>query len=933
MRFPVRPLVLLLLFASGATGLVYELVWSKRLANLLGNSGQAHAIVLATFMGGLALGAWLFGRTADRVRRPLALYGLLELGVGLYALLFVPVLDVLGAGYLAVAPGLGESARVAARLALASASLLVPTVLMGGTVPALTRYFTEVLAAARRELALLYAVNSGGAALGVFLAGMALVPSFGLFATERGAACVNLALAAAALVAAALGPTRAPTPAAQRPAPEGDAGAGRAWPRAAVRAALLGVLLSGFTSMLYEVTWIRLLAIVTGGTAYSFTLILTAFILGIGLGSLWLARRGGDSDSLRVFAWLQAALVVSVCLALPFYGRLPWLFHHVHAALRRTEDTWVVYQALSFVFCCGVLLLPTFFMGASFPAAARVALGRAESLGRQLGGVYLWNTVGTVSGSLLAGLVFLPVLGLERNFLLGVALNLVAAVVAARAASDPAKGPGQHWPLAAAFGVALVWGLSSAGWAEHVSSSGRYREWRRTFDDFATFQAAVRGRSKVLFQQDDVFASVLVGETQSGMRYLRINGKIDGSNGDDIDTQVLAGHLGALLHPAQPKKVLLIGVGAGITAGSVLSHPIERLDVVEISPAVIEAARLFAADNRGALEDPRTRVHVDDAKTFLLLAREQYDLIISVPSNPWVSGVSGLFSKDFFEVAKAHLAPGGRLVQWIHTYESNREMVSLVVRTLRDAFPHGTTWVGPQDLVLVASADPQTVDVPTLEARLADPRVAQDLARVKVRGVATLLARQVHSDEGQLEVAGAGPVNTDDLNLLEYRSPRAYFMGASEPIRDERRPPDLGRRLAWSRFVAERGLGAEDAKGVYQSLAWVHSEDDALVRSAAEAWAERDPQSHEAALAVARSAWLQRDAATARALLDARVEQGARDPWLVAFWLELHRRRAMREHAPWNPQSVDAALRVAREVLAANPDHPELRTAVGRAAP
>ncbi len=805
----LRPLVLVLLFVSGGTGLVYELVWSKRLANVLGSSGQAHALVLAVFMGGLALGAWIFGSTADRTKRPVVLYGALELFVGLYALAFSHVLAAFSSAYLALAPGVP-----AAKLTLAALALLPPTIAMGGTVPVLTRFFTRALNAARAELALLYAINSLGAAAGVLLAGLWLVPSLGLSASERCAAAINIGLAAAALALgwrAVMPPVEATPVAPTTPAA----------PSRSVSIALICIALTGFTSMLFEITWVRVLAIVIGGTTYAFTLILAAFILGIGLGSFWLARRKTEGDELALFSRLQVGLIVALCLALPLYGRLPYQFLNMWAKLPRTEAAWPVFQLETFFVCCAVVVIPSFFMGASFPAIARAALRDASHLGRQLGSVYLANTAGTVSGSLLGGLWLLQAIGLEGNFTVGLIATFTAAALASRT----------RWLAVAALALLTI-SVAARGWATLVERSGRYREWNRTFPTFAQFEAAMERNSHVLFQGDDVFASVLVGQTPQGLRYLRINGKVDASNGDDCDMQVLSAHLGQLLHEGQPKRVLLVGLGTGITAGSLLQYPLERLDVIEISPQVVEAARLFEKDNHDALRDPRLHLHVDDAKTFLLLATEPYDLIVSEPSNPWVSGVSGLFSRDFFEVAKKHMAKGARIVQWIHTYESSRPLVQLVVRTLRDSFEHGTTWLGPKDLILIAGREPQTYDFAAMQTAIDQPKVKADLDRVHIGSLAALLSRQVHSDEGQVRFMGDGPVNTDDRNRLEFESPLGYFMGREVSYDDERASLSTAQHLSLAAYLHGEPLTCDDAKAITATLGWAHDDGDPLVARA-----------------------------------------------------------------------------------------------------
>lgn len=916
--FP-KNLVSSFLFVSGATALVYELVWSKYLANVLGNSGQAHAVVLATFMGGLALGAYVFGRTADRVKSPLAMYGLLELGVGVYALLFPSVLEVLSRAYLAVAGQVPDGARVVPRLVLAALSLVVPTLLMGGTLPALVRHFSSSLSGVQRELARLYAVNNLGAALGVFLAGTSVVPLLGLSRSAQLAAALNVLLAIVALVMARRLPP-ALAPGAEAPAPsEADV----AYPAMAVRAALVGVLLSGFTSMLYQVTWIRLLSIVLGASTYAFTLILTAFILGIGLGSFWLMTRKPGGNALRLYGWMQVGLVASVCVALPLYLRLPYFFRKAQFLLSRTEDAWPYYQLLTFGFCCAVLLVPTFFMGAAFPAAARVATAKVQELGRQLGGVYLWNTVGTIAGSALGGLLLLPWWGMEGNFVAGVAGSLLSAGLAFHAVREREARPVRaFWPVGVASALAVVSLGAMHGWPVLLSTITNNRVKTAPQGSYEDMVATLTRDQLPLFYQDDTFATVLVGETAAhDLRFMKLNGKVDASNGGDMDMQVLAGHLGMLLHPREPKNVLVVGVGSGITAGAVLAHPVQSVDVVDISQAMMDGARLFATENRHALDDPRTHIHIDDAKTFMALAPRKYDLVISEPSNPWVAGVAGLFTRDFFQKVNAHLTDDGMLVQWIHTYDNREELVQLVVRTLRDTFPYATTWLGPADLIFVASRKPLTVDAQQMAARLARPEVREHLARVDITDVFGLLSRQVHSAEGQLAFAGPGPINTDDRNLLEYAAPIAFFEGRAElPVHDERRGPDGGARLLVHDYLRDHPPTAEQAARLYRSLARSHLQDDGVLLGAAKLWHSLAPESAEAAVALAEIALARHDVTLAASLLEPQVAQGNRDPRLVAAFLRLETARTWAERTVWTPVKGEKTVAVGREALAAHPD-------------
>ncbi|MFT3843400.1 MAG: spermidine synthase [Myxococcaceae bacterium] len=852
-----RALAAMLLFVSGGCGLVYELVWSNHLAQVLGNSGQAHSIVLATFMGGLALGAFVFGRRADVVKRPLMLYGILELCVGAYAVGFGSVYQGLHTFFLFVAAAFPESMRAVPKLVTAAMSLLLPTMLMGGTLPAMLKFVTRSSGSMRLELSRLYAVNSLGAALGIFTAGTLLVPHLGLTLSARIAASFNVVIAVIAILYPLLkGEGREPKGLrgeVSEPAPE------VAWP-AAARAAFFGVVLSGFTSMLLELAWIRLLAIVLGASAYAFTLILTAFILGIGLGSYWIARRSAKAESigdarsqLKLFGNLQLGQVLGVCLTLPLYIRLPHYFWVAHDMIARTERTWPVYQAITFGFSCLVLLIPTFFLGAAFPVGARVAMAKLDSAGKRLGSVYAFNTIGTIAGSLLGGLVLLPAITMERCFALALLLTLAGGAVALYVAREgkPARA---LFSTAAVGAVVVIFLIGSAGWSHVVGNMGAFREYGRPFNSYRDYVEASQASFAVDFYADDTFATVVAGHSPKhpDHQMMRINGKIDASTDpDDVQTQILAGHLGPLLMPARPKRVLVIGAGAAITAGATLTHEsVERLDLVEISPAVLEGAKLFSEANHHALTDPRTRLHVDDAKTFLALEGGKYDLIISVPSNPWVTGVSGLFTREFFQTMREHLTDDGVLVQWVHLYQSNAAMAKLVIRTMRETFPYSTTWGGDTDLVFVTPMKPFTLDYAEIEQRLAQPKVHDDLQKIEVTRLATLLAKQMHSDLGQKELAGEGAINTDDFNILEYQSPKAFFLRENAILADERAFGRPHERLFFHDWLQRNALSAADASEMFRNLDRFHQRDDGIIRATAERWLELapdDPAAHTAA--------------------------------------------------------------------------------------
>jgi spermidine synthase len=453
----------------------------------------------------------------------------------------------------------------------------------------------------------------------------------------------------------------------------------------------------------------------------------------------------------------------------------------------------------------------------------------------------------------------MPAITMERCFGLALILTLAGGAVALYVARE--GKPTSAFLRTGAVGVVVVLFLvGSAGWSHVVGNMGAFREYGRPFNSYRDYVEATQASFAVDFYADDTFATVVAGHNPKhpDHQMMRINGKIDASTDpDDVQTQILAGHLGPLLMPARPKRVLVIGAGAAITAGAALTHEsVERLDLVEISPAVLDGAKLFSEANHHALTDPRTRLHVDDAKTFLALEGGKYDLIISVPSNPWVTGVSGLFTREFFQTMRAHLTDDGVLVQWVHLYQSNAAMAKLVIRTMRETFPYSTTWGGDTDLVFVTPMKPFALDYAEIEKRLAQPNVHADLQKIEVTRLATLLAKQMHSDLGQSELAGRGAINTDDFNILEYQSPKAFFLRENAILTDERAYGRPNERLFFYDWLQHHELSAADASEMFRNLDRFHQRDDGLIRASAEKWLRLDPADASAHVAAAEiSLW------------------------------------------------------------------------------
>lgn len=750
-------------FLSGATALVYEVVWLRMLGLLFGHTVYAVTTVLAAFMAGLGLGSLLFGRRAPRLGDPIRTYGVMEVGIGLYAALTPWLLRAISTVYVDLhrAVDLSYDAFSFVQFLVVFSLLLVPTTLMGGTLPILSQVIVAQGDAMARPVGLLYALNTFGAVLGVALAGYSLLPGLGNRTTLWLAAAANVAVGLVAMLysakarATAAGATGRPLSRAVL------AGASRSgvWPVVA-----LGV--SGAASMIYEVAWTRALSLVIGSSTYAFTAMLLVFLGGIAGGAaLYAWLRGRRRATPAGFAGLQIGIGLTVAIALLVFERMPELF----LLGVKWSDSPRFVQAVQLAVSAAALLPSTVLIGATFPCAAGVAGGGPTAAGRHVGRLYAANTLGAIAGTVLAGFVLVPTVGMHSAITIGAALNfLLGAALLVRVR------PATAWPraAAAATGLAGVGVLFLPIWDLRTISSGPAV--------YAKRYLAVDGASaarEVLFYRDGPSATVTV-ERAAGFLSLLVNGKVDASTAPaDMPTQLMLGHLPLLLHPA-PRTVLVIGLGSGITAGAVARHPVQHLDVVEIEPAVVEASRFFRAENGDVLSDPRVRVVVGDARSFLLTAPTRYDVITSEPSNPWIGGIASLFSLEFFQLARQHLQPGGIMLQWIHAYNLLPQDLRTVVETFRTVFPALSVWqVGPGDFLLLGRAEPAPIDLNVIKARYdTNPTVRQDLERMRMGGWAGILGYFVLGAGDAGRYASHADVNTDDRLSLEFSAPRALYL-------------------------------------------------------------------------------------------------------------------------------------------------------------
>lgn len=778
----VRIVIGICLFGSGIAGLVYEVVWSRHVTELVGASSSAQVLVISTYMGGLALGSWLFGSLADRVKRPEKLYATLEIAIGAYGLVFPWVVKAVGVPFIALAKGsypenLGTVTVL--RLALAVAVLLPPTTLMGGTLPAAARFLIGRDASVRRTVGRLYFLNSLGASLGAALAAFALLPNLGLHPSAVVAASLNVGAALLALLVA-----RGP----ELPPPAADPGEPPLEKRSA-RLALIAVTTSGFAALALEVAWIRLLALILGSSAQAFAVMLSAFILGIALGSGLVARPTLRAmDPLRLLAALLAAGVAALALTLPFAERIVFVFARLAGVFPPTETGYVGYQAGMYAGCLALMLIPTLCMGAALPVAARAASRGAASAGRYVGITYAVNTMGTLFGAIAANWL-MPALTLRGLFIASLLVDLAAAFIALAGATRPLS---RRTVLGVAGAVACVAIAIGAGpWRNSIITGGVFRERGRIGKSWDAFVTTL-SEWKELYAVDGSNATVTVGERGNTIA-LFVNGKADASTGIDMGTQAFCGHIPLILKP-DAKRVLVVGLGSGVTSGAAASHEQVEVETVELLPEVRDASRFFDPWNDHVLANPRHRLTVDDAKTYVKLASHKYDVIISEPSNPWMAGIAGLFSDEFWSDADRALADDGLLLAWMHTYEITDEMVSLVARTISRRFPYvyGFLPIG-EDVLFIASRKPIARDYAAMEKALT-PSVKANLARsglpISLPGI---LALQAISPVTMRSFPGDGPINTDAKPILEYRAPYGFFAHADSSVIDmvdERRSGD-----------------------------------------------------------------------------------------------------------------------------------------------
>jgi spermidine synthase len=787
----VRAVALLLTLLTGFSGLVYEVTWQKYLATLLGSHSEATAAVLALFLGGLSAGYSIFGALTRRVvaaaersgapPRLLLLYGAIESGIGLTALVFPFLFRGVQALSLAIphaAGGLGFALDVA----LSALLVLPPAVLMGGTIPILTQALSRSLADATRLHAHVYAFNTAGAFFGALAAAFVLIPWLGL---ERVVLAMGLVNLSAGLTFGAIGLR----PRAIFTAPAADDPSA---PAARVGVYAVVALLVGFAAMVFQTVLIRLGGLALGSSNFTFSMIVAVFVLCIALGSFVVSALPARIPGAVL---VGAQWILAACMTF-LYARLnyaPYWAHLIRSWFRDEDAGFYPFYTLVFLSVLLVLILPIGLSGATLPLIFHHLKRKVGDLGAAAGRLYAWNTVGSLLGALLGGYVLFYWLDLDQVYRVGV----VAVLAAASLLTVAVYGlPRLAFLLLLVPTASLLYVMPR--WDPRPFAAATFRMRQPNPGDRlgpARFFDRAMGDSRVTFYDDDPNSSVAVRVTdlpQGPDPAIVTNGKPDGSIFGDYPTMALAGLLPALFVD-KPEYGFVIGFGTGVTVGEVAAlSTMKEVTVAEISPGVIRAAPHFEKLNQHALGNGKTRVVVADAYRALLRSDQHYDIIASEPSNPWVAGVEMLFSQEFLRAARDRLRPGGVYAQWFHCYENDSSVVELVLRTYASVFDQVAVWYtfGP-DLILLGFKDPdvtRAIDVARLERRASDRDVAAGLRRAGIDSFPALLAHEI-LPIGLVNAAHfPGDVHTILRPVLSYRAGRAFFKGLQSELPDTLTP-------------------------------------------------------------------------------------------------------------------------------------------------
>ena len=810
-------LILCAFFVSGSAGLIHEVVWSRLLRHVMGNTVYSITTVLCAFMGGLALGSYAGGRIIDRRSDPLRVFAVLEGVIALYCLALPFLINGIEPVYKFFYQYTHANFYIFSliRFFFSGLILLIPATFMGASLPVLTRFFAQSSNRIGWSVGTVYGINTFGAVLGAFISGFILIPNIGVTKSIFVACLLNALAAGSAFLLYRLIKGQSLAIPVQDKTPEYDLQDSKnnrkdnRWKKffnkiskgkssyepyvphtgKAVLLVLIGYGLAGFASLVYEIAWTRVISMMIGSSTYAFSMMLTAFILGLAIGSMVCAKFADRvRDPLRTLAVIELVIGVSALAFIPVIGALP--FFVTSMISRFMGSFWQLLIAEFFIIFL-LMLIPTIFMGAAFPVANRVLSLKRETIGRTVGNVYGANTIGTIFGSFIGGFVFIPFLGIQNSIFIAGAINIITALLfwnmhrKYRLSKRVMTAGVTTVAMIVIIAVIPKWNSQDMSFGPFYAASLLDKNEAQSSDLMREFAESM----KILFYKEGVDTTVAVKQDSEGTISLSVNGKPDASTGmTDMLNQKISAHIPAMLHP-DPHNALVLGLASGITLGSLGLYPLDSIDCLEISPVMIEASSYFSDYNRNILKDPRVNLIIADGRNHLALTNKKYDIIISEPSNPWIAGVADLFTKEFFELCRNRLTSQGVICAWLHFYNMDVKTFNSIVYTFTKVFPNSTIWKSAYgDSLLIGSPGNISVDYNNLLKRMAIPAVASDLKSINIDSVNSFLGKLIMGPAGMQQLSKGALLHTDDNALVEFAAPRAMAGEVFQPdlIRDLR---------------------------------------------------------------------------------------------------------------------------------------------------
>jgi spermidine synthase len=748
----VLPAMLALFVGSGCAALIYEVVWFQLLQLSLGSSAVSMGVLLGTFMGGMCLGSWLFPKKVDAKHHPLKVYAYLEIGIGICGLLILFIVPLLGGVYAAVA-GSGPFS-VFLRGIVASIVLLPPTLMMGATLPAISRW-VEATPRGVSWLGFFYGGNIAGAVIGCLLAGFYLLRVFDMTITTVVAAAINALVGVLALTLASRAPYEAPVPGDAKA--EGAPGSGVVY---------VTIALSGLTALAAQVVWTRVLSLLFGATVYTFSLILAVFLVGLGIGSSLGSSMAHTLKNPRAaLGWAQMLLCVALAYA-AYMTTASMPYWPVNPQIQ--TNTFFQFQ-LDLMRAAFTILPGAMLWGMSFPLALASVARKGQDPARLVGGVYAANTVGAIVGAVFASILAIKWFGSQHTQMALIGVSAISGLLMLASANDETgKGKTQVASMALLIIVTGGAGLLARTVPPMPGILVAYGRYAATWV----------GQNDIFYTGEGMTASVAVSRTPTGVLNYHNAGKVQASS-EPQDTRLerMLGHITTVTHP-NPLNVFVIGCGAAVTAGAVSIDPrVKDQLIAEIEPLVPHVvADYFSEHNFNVLHNPKVRLHIDDARHYLLTTKETYDAITSDPLDQWVKGAATLYTREFFNVMKAHLKPGGVLTLWVHLYETDAITVKSELATFFEAFPNGAVFANLNngqgyDLVLWGPRDGGPIDVDAVQARIDDPAneaLAQSLREIGFTSAVDLFSTYSGSARDLKGWLADGIINTDRNLRVQY---------------------------------------------------------------------------------------------------------------------------------------------------------------------